>query len=82
MAALVKVTPNGQITIPVAVRQKLEIQQGDHVEVSVVDDTVVLTPKQLVDKSQAYFSTEEWQAAEREADEDMRGFYLVSYLTV
>ena len=58
------------------------IQEGDYVEVIVVDDTVLLTPKQLVDKSQAYFWTEEWQAAEREADEDIRGFHLVSYLTV
>jgi len=44
MATLVKVTRNGQITIPAAIRQELDIQEGDHVEVSVVDDTVVLTP--------------------------------------
>ncbi len=72
MTTLVKVTRNGQITIPAAIRQELEIQEGDYVEVSVVDDTVVLTPKQLVDKSQAYFWTEEWQAAGWEADEDIR----------
>ncbi|MFQ6057256.1 MAG: AbrB/MazE/SpoVT family DNA-binding domain-containing protein [Anaerolineae bacterium] len=72
MASLVKVTRSGQITIPAAVRRAANIQEGDYVEVTVVDDKVVLTPKRLVDKSQAYFWTEEWQAAEREADEDIR----------
>ena len=71
MATLVKVARSGQITIPVAIRQALNIQEGDYVEVSLVDDKVVLVPKQVVDKSQAYFWTEEWQTAEREADEDI-----------
>ena len=82
MATLVKVTRNGQITIPAAIRQELEIQEGDHVEVSVVDDTVVLTPKQLVDKSEAYFWTEEWQATEREADEDIRAGRIQTFESV
>ena len=82
MTTLVKVTRNGQITIPAAIRQELEIQEGDYVEVSVVDDTVVLTPKQLVDKSQAYFWTEEWQAAEREADEDIRAGRIETFESV
>ena len=29
-------------------------------------------PKKLVDKSQAYFWTKQWQEAEKEADEDIR----------
>jgi len=72
MPTLVKVTRSGQITIPAAIRQSLNIQEGDYVEVSLADDRVVLTPKQVVDKSQAYFWSEEWQAAEREAEEDIR----------
>lgn len=72
MATLVRITRSGQITIPAAIRHALNLREGDYVEVSLVDDKVVLTPKQLVDKSQAYFWTEEWQAAEREADEDIR----------
>ncbi len=82
MATLVKVTRNGQITIPAAIREELDIQEGHYVEVSAVDDTVVLTPKQLVDKSQAYFWTEEWQAAEREADEDMRAGRIQTFESV
>jgi len=72
MTTLVKMTRSGQITIPAAIRQALNIQEGDFIEVSMVDDKVVLTLKQVVDKSQAYFWTEDWQAAEREADEDIR----------
>ena len=71
MATLIKVTRNGQITIPAAIRKALSIKEGDHIEVRVADDRVILIPKQLVDKSQAYFWTEEWQAAEREVDEDI-----------
>jgi uncharacterized membrane protein len=32
----------------------------------------VAVPKNLVDKSQAYFWTRKWQEAEREADEDIK----------
>ncbi len=72
MAMLVKVTRSGQITIPAAIRKALNIREGDYVEVDLADDRIILTPKQVVDKSQAYFWTEEWQTAEREADEDIR----------
>ncbi|MBI4303814.1 MAG: hypothetical protein HY665_05705 [Chloroflexi bacterium] len=33
---------------------------------------IVLTPKKLVDASQAYFWTEEWQKGERKADADIK----------
>jgi hypothetical protein len=36
------------------------------------DDRVVMTPKKLVDKSQAYFWTEEWQKGEAEAEADIK----------
>ncbi len=68
---LTKVTRQGQITLPVAIRRALRIEEGDYIEVSIADDSVVLTPKRLIDKSQVYFWTPEWQAAEREADEDV-----------
>ena len=43
---------------------------GDYIEVTVQGDGLLLTPKKLIDKSQAYFWTEEWQKGERQADED------------
>jgi bifunctional DNA-binding transcriptional regulator/antitoxin component of YhaV-PrlF toxin-antitoxin module len=50
----------------------VNIEQGDFVEIEVVEGRAVLTPKRLVDKDQAYFWSREWQEAEREAEEDIR----------
>jgi AbrB family looped-hinge helix DNA binding protein len=72
MQALTKVTRHGQITLPRSVRGLLNIEEGDFVEIEVVGDRAVLTPKRLVDKDQAYFWSREWQEGEREAGEDIR----------
>lgn len=68
---LTKVTRNGQITLPAAARRALRVAEGDYVQVRVAADCIVLTPKKLVDKSQTFFWSPEWQAAEREASEDI-----------
>ncbi len=67
-----KVTRHGQITLPAPVRRKLGIEEGDLVEIEVIDEKVVLVPKRLVDKSQAYFWTKKWQDGEKEADADIK----------
>ena len=66
-----KVTRNGQVTLPATARRALRVEEGDYIEVRVTEDSIVLTPKKLIDKSQAYFWSPEWQAAEREASEDI-----------
>jgi len=70
-ATLTKLTRNGQITLPAPARRALRVAEGDYVEVRVTEDSIVLTPKKLVDQSQAYFWSPEWQAAEREASDDI-----------
>jgi AbrB family looped-hinge helix DNA binding protein len=67
-----KVTRHGQITLPACVRRELGVEEGDLVEIEVIDEKAVLMPKKLVDKNQAYFWTKEWQEAEREASEDIK----------
>lgn len=69
--ALTKLTRNGQITLPAPARRALNVEEGDYVEVHVTEDSIILTPKKLVDKSQAYFWSNRWQEAEREASEDI-----------
>lgn len=69
---LTKVTRNGQITLPASVRRMTNIEEGDYIAVSVEGDIILLTPKRLIDKSQAYFWTEEWQRGEIEATKDIR----------
>jgi AbrB family looped-hinge helix DNA binding protein len=68
---LTKVTRNGQITLPASVRRSTGIEEGDLVAVTVEGEAIILTPKRLVDKSQAYFWSEAWQRAEREASQDI-----------
>ena len=67
-----KVTRHGQVTLPASVRKELGIEEGDIVEVTMEDDRAVLLPKKLIDKSQAYFWTKEWQEAEKEASADIK----------
>ncbi len=69
---LTKVTRNGQITLPASVRRLTNIEEGDYIAVRVEGDTILLTPKRLIDKSQSYFWTEEWQHGEIEATEDVK----------
>jgi AbrB family looped-hinge helix DNA binding protein len=67
-----KVTRNGQITLPALVRKSLGIEEGDMVEIEIIDDKAVLVPQKLIDKSQSYFWTRKWQEAEKEADKDIK----------
>ena len=64
---------NGQITLPAEVRHRVRATEGDIFLAEVRnDDEIVLRKKSLVDASQAYFWTDEWQRGEREAQEDIR----------
>lgn len=71
MEQLVKVTRGGQITLPASLRRQAGIDVGDYVEVSITEDGLVLKAKQVIDKSQVYFWSDGWQAAEREAEADL-----------
>jgi len=82
MPAYSKVTRHGQVTLPASVRKELGVEEGDLVEIEVVDDMVVLMPKKLVDKSQAYFWTKGWQEAEREANEDIKAGRVKTFASV
>jgi len=73
MGILTRLTSGGQITLPKEIRLKTSMEVGDFVEVKLDEEGhIVLTPKKLVDASQAYFWTEEWQRGERKADEDIK----------
>ncbi len=72
MTTYSKVTRHGQVTLPASVRRKLGIEEGDLIEVMVEDDKAILLPKKIIDKSQAYFWTKEWQEAEKEASADIK----------
>jgi AbrB family looped-hinge helix DNA binding protein len=81
-SALTRVTRNGQITLPAQLRRAANIEEGDYIEVTVQGDSLVLTPKKLIDKSQAYYWTPEWQEMERQADEDEKAGRYVKFASV
>ena len=72
--ASVTVGDRGRLIIPSSIREKAHIDEGTVVDVSVKDDgTVVLTPQLMIDRSQAWFWTQEWQKGERKASQEIDG---------
>jgi antitoxin PrlF len=72
MSELIQVRKKAQLTLPLSVRQKLGVEEGDYMDVQVRDGEIVLKVKKLVDKDQAWFWTERWQQGEKEAEDDIR----------
>ena len=62
----------GQLTIPREVRAAAHLQEGDPVEIEITADGTLLRPKKLIDASQAWFWSPEWQQGEREASADIK----------
>jgi len=70
---IVQMKKNAALTIPKEVRQALRLaDEGEIFEMSVENGKIILEPKALIPKDQQWYWTEEWQAAEREADEDIK----------
>lgn len=61
----------GQITLPREVRQAAHLEEGDPVEVVIIDEGILLRPQKVIDSTQAWFWTPRWQAMEAEADADI-----------
>lgn len=62
----------GQVTIPQDIREAAHLEAGDPIEIEITADGILLRPKKLIDASQAWFWSQEWQQGEREASEDMK----------
>lgn len=61
-----------QVTVPAEVRQALHVEVGDRLEFQVTEDgDVRVRGLKTIPADQAWFWTPEWQAMEREADEDI-----------
>lgn len=67
----VRIGPKHQVTIPAEVFKKLQLEIGDFLTAKVKNSEIILQPKKLIPKEQAWFWTKEWQKKEREADEDI-----------
>lgn len=71
MATIMKISPQGQIRIPKKIMVRLGIEKGDYIEVDVEERHIVLKPRKLIDPSQGWFWTKEWQEMEAEVDDEL-----------
>ncbi len=69
--AITKVGPKNQITIPAELVKRLGLKRGDFLEVQADENGLHLVPQKLIPRDQAWYWTKEWQAMEREADEEI-----------
>jgi len=60
----------GQLTLPDDIRRTAHLEEGDLLEAEITTEGILLRPQKLIDATQAWFWTPEWQAGEREADAD------------
>lgn len=79
MSNLVQVRKKAQLTLPLSVRRKLGIEEGDFMDVRIQNNEIVMKPKKLIDKDQAWFWTKRWQEGEREAEEDIKAGRVYKY---
>ena len=69
-AGRIRVGAKRQVTLPREVTRKLRLNEGDDLELRVLDGRIELVPLALIPRDQLWFWTPEWQAMEREADAD------------
>ncbi len=60
----------GQVFIPEDIREAAHLAEGEKLEAEITAVGILLRTPKPVDPSQAWFWTPEWQAGEREADEE------------
>lgn len=62
----------GQITIPKEIIEKLNLREGDTLELRLEDGKVVIVPTIPIAKDQAWFWNKEWQREELEVEKQLR----------
>ncbi|MDO8588938.1 MAG: AbrB/MazE/SpoVT family DNA-binding domain-containing protein [Armatimonadota bacterium] len=79
---LLKLRRNAQITLPAGIRKAARLEDGDVLDCEVRDGLIVLTPKRLVDKRDAWFWSPEWQKAEAGAQKDIESGKVIEFESV
>ena len=79
MDKISKIRDNSQITIPKDIMEQLDLKKGDTISIELRDNEIVLKPVIVIDKSQAWFWSREWQKEEREAEEDIKAGKIKSF---
>jgi AbrB family looped-hinge helix DNA binding protein len=61
----------GQLTIPADIREAAHLEEGDPIEIVIVEEGILLKPQKVIDATQAWFWTPKWQAGEAEASAEL-----------
>lgn len=69
---ITEIRNRGQITLPTELLKKLKLKTGDHIDIEIEGDRIIIDPVTVISRSQAWFWTPEWQEGERRADEDIK----------
>ena len=68
----VSVQKRNLISLPKEIREKLNISEGDMLDIRIEGNKIVLEPYKLIPSSQAYFWSEKTQKDMLEAKEDIK----------
>jgi len=69
---LTKIRERSQITLPNDIVKKLNLRTGDNLEITIEEDKIIIKPVLVIDRSQSWFWTEEWQKKERDVEEEIK----------
>ena len=67
-----KLRERSQVTLPAEIVKKLDLKAGDNLEITLEDDKIVIKPVVIIDRSQLWFWSKDWQAKEKEVEADIR----------
>jgi len=71
MSSRTTLRAKGQLTLPEEIRTAAHLEEGDLLDAEITSEGILLRPRKVIDATQAWFWTTEWQAGEREADADL-----------
>ena len=69
---LTKIRERSQITLPNDIVKKLDLKTGDNLEITTEEDKIIIKPVLVIDRSQSWFWTKEWQKKERDVEEEIK----------
>lgn len=65
---IINLKQNSQVTIPKEIVKKLKLKIGDSLSIVLENDEIKLKPVLVIDRSQSWYWSREWQEKIKEAD--------------
>ncbi len=82
MENIINLARDGQLKLSPNLLRMLGLENGEYLHVQIVGHSLILTPQKIIDQDQAYFWSEEWQAAERAAQADIDAGRVAAFSNV